>query len=200
MNSIELELNDIETTEDLLEKSLKLSGLVTRLFEEAGCRLVVVGGSAVEFYTEGAYMSGDIDFCRRELIGIPPRQAQDIMGKLGATGGPRSWQVAGLYVDILGLLENESVAPFRNILTPCGVVRVLPPELTLVERILIAFYPKLDLEAKDVALKMFAACLSGETPVDWSEVERLAALPAFRVTAELKELGEEAQRELEKGN
>ena len=35
MNSIELELSDIKTTEDLLEKSLKLSGLVTRMFDEA---------------------------------------------------------------------------------------------------------------------------------------------------------------------
>ena len=56
--------NDIETTDDLLEKALKLSGLVSYLFAEAGWPLVVVGGSAVEFYTEGAYMSGDIDFCR----------------------------------------------------------------------------------------------------------------------------------------
>lgn len=200
MDTVQLELSDIEATGDLLEKSLKLAGLVTRLFKEVGCNLIVVGGSAVEFYTEGAYMSGDIDFCRSELMGIPLRQSQDIMATLGATGGPRSWQVAGLYVDIFGLLENESVAPLRSISTPCGVVRVLPPELALVERVLIAFYPQLDSDAKDVALKMFTACLSGDTPVDWDEVERLAALPAFRVTAELKELGEEAMCELKKRN
>jgi len=28
----------------------------------------------VEFYTEGAYMSGDIDFCRRTLRPVPLRQ------------------------------------------------------------------------------------------------------------------------------
>ena len=61
---IEAAKSDILATEDLLERALKLSGLVTALFAEQGYRLVVVGGSAVEFYTEGGYMSGDIDFCR----------------------------------------------------------------------------------------------------------------------------------------
>ena len=58
---------DIESTTDLLERALKLSGLITSLFAERGFKLVVVGGSAVEFYTEGGYMSGDIDFCRKTL-------------------------------------------------------------------------------------------------------------------------------------
>ena len=55
---------DIEATSDLLERALKLAGLITALFQRHGFALVVVGGSAVEFYTEGGYMSGDIDFCR----------------------------------------------------------------------------------------------------------------------------------------
>jgi hypothetical protein len=46
---------DIASTEDLLERALKLSGLVTTLFADVGFNLVVVGGSAVEFYTEGGY-------------------------------------------------------------------------------------------------------------------------------------------------
>ncbi len=123
MDATQAALKDIEATADLLEKGLKLAGLVTRLFAEAGCNLVVVGGSAVEFYTEGAYMSGDIDFCRRDLARIPLRRAQDIMALL-------------------------------------------------------------------------AACVSGETSVDWEEVNRLAALPEFNVSVELDELREEVQREL----
>jgi len=196
MDTTRSAIKDIEGTDDLLEKSLKLAGLVTRLFADAGCNLVIVGGSAVELYTEGAYMSGDIDFCRRELTRIPLRQAQDIMATLGATGGPRSWQVAGLYVDLLGFLENESVAPCRTIATPFGTVSVLPPETTLVERVLLAFYPQPDPNAREVARKLLAACLSGVTPVDWDEVSRLAALPDFNVTSELDELRQEVQREL----
>ncbi len=196
MDAMQEALKDIESTDDLLEKALKLAGLVTRLFADAGSDLVVVGGSAVEFYTEGAYMSGDIDFCRRELSRVPLRQAQEIMGTLGATGGPRSWLVAGLYVDMLGLLENESVAPCRTIETPFGPVSVLPVELALVERVLLAFYPQPDAGARDVACKLLAACLSGETPVDWTEVDRLAKLPDFNIRSEMATLREEVQREL----
>ena len=45
-------LADITSTGDLLERALKLAGLVSTLVAEVGFKLVVVGGSAVEFYTE----------------------------------------------------------------------------------------------------------------------------------------------------
>jgi hypothetical protein len=54
-------LGGISSTDDLLERALKLSGLVTALFADIGFDLVVVGGAAVEFYTEGRYMSGDVE-------------------------------------------------------------------------------------------------------------------------------------------
>jgi len=190
-------LRGIETTPDVLERALKLAGLVTRLFAEAGWDLVVVGGSAVEFYTEGAYMSGDIDFCRRQLKAIPLRMAQDLMAQLGGTGGPRSWRVAGLYVDLLGLLENEAVTPCRALETPFGQVSIMPLELALVERVLLAYYPSPTEEAKDVAKKILAVCLRDESAVDWDEVGRLAALNDFRITDELNALKEEVERELE---
>ncbi len=186
-------LQEIEATPDLLERGLKLAGLVSRVFADAGHELVVVGGSAVEIYTEGSYMSGDIDFCRRNLAPIALRKAQDIMALLGATGGPRSWKVAGLYVDLLGLLENESQAPCRIIETPYGPITVIPPELVLVERVLLAFYPQVSQEARDVAQKMLAACISGSTAVDWAEVERLAGLPSFSIKKEIMLLRKETE-------
>jgi hypothetical protein len=190
------DIREIEATPDLLERALKLAGVVTRLFRDAGWDLVVVGGSAVEFYTEGAYMSGDIDLCRRNLAPIPPRLAQDLMGGLGATGGPRSWKVAGLFVDLLGLLENEAAVPCRTIGTPYGAISVIPAELAVVERALLAFYPQADPDARNVAKKMMAVCVSGDTPVDWDEIRRLAGLPSFGISKELQELKREVEREL----
>jgi len=189
-------LEEIEQTQDLLERALKLAAVVTRLFADEGWKLIVVGGSAVEFYTEGAYMSGDIDFCRMTLKPIPPRKAQEIMGRLRAKGGPRSWQVAGLYVDLLGLLENEAQTPYREIETPLGQVTLVPAELVLVERVLPAFYPTPDEEAAAVARKMMAVCVSGKTPVDWLEVKRLACLPDFDIAGELERLRKEVAHEL----
>ena len=111
---------DIEATADLLERAMKLSGLVTTLFQERGFSLVVVGGSAVEFYTEGGYMSGDIDFCRKTLKAVPPRLMQEIAESLGGKGLGRNWLICGLYVDLLGILETESTLPERLLETPYG--------------------------------------------------------------------------------
>ena len=183
---IKAAMADIESTSDLLERALKLSGLVTTLFQRHGFPLVVVGGSAVEFYTEGGYMSGDIDFCRKTLNAIPPRLMQEIIAELGGKGVARSWEVCGLYVDLLGILENESVLPNRELETPYGTVRIIPPELALVERILIAYYPP-SAELLVTARKMMVATL-GDSNFNWNEAERLAALPSFGVLEELRKL------------
>lgn len=196
MSTLRDEIKGIEQTRDPLTRGLLLAALVTRLFKAAGFDLVVVGGSAVEVYTEGAYMSGDIDLCKRNLRPVPPRTAQDLMAKLGATGGPRSWKVAGIFVDLLGLIENEAVTPYRKIETPYGALEIIPPELILVERVLLAMHPAPNPEARRVARLLMAVCVSGATPVDWDEVERLAALPAFAVADELKNLRQEVQGEV----
>ena len=184
---------DIEATSDLLERALKLAGLITALFQRHGFALVVVGGSAVEFYTEGGYMSGDIDFCRTSLKAIPPRLMQEVIAELGGKGVARSWMVCGLCIDLLGILENESVLPNRELDTPYGAVQIIPPELALVERILIAYYPPSQ-ELLVTARKMMVAAIN-DVAFNWTEAERLAALPAFGVLDELRQL----RREVENG-
>ena len=178
---------DIEATDDLLERALKLSGLITTLFAERGFPLVVVGGSAVEFYTEGGYMSGDIDFCRKTLKAIPPRIVQEVAERLGGKGLGRNWLICGLYVDILGLLESETILADRVVQTPYGEVRMLPPELALVERVLFA---EQDAECVASARQMMAAALK-DADFDWTEAERLAALRDFSVLPQMRKLKEE---------
>ena len=181
---------NIEATGDLLERALKLSGLITALFAERGFPLVVVGGSAVEFYTEGGYMSGDIDFCRKTLKAIPPRIMQEVAELLGGKGLGRNWLICGLYVDILGLLESETDLPDRVVQTPYGEVRMLPPELALVERVLFA---EQDAECVASARQMMAAALK-DANFDWVEAERLAALQDFSVLSQMRRLKEEIAR------
>jgi hypothetical protein len=95
-------LTDITAENDPTLKHLKLASLVSAVFREGGVELVVVGGSAIEFYTEGAYVSGDLDLCLISPARLDVRTRQELMGRLGAVGGPRNWQVAGMYVDVLG--------------------------------------------------------------------------------------------------
>ena len=178
---------DIESTNDLLERAMKLAGLLTTLFRERGFSLVVVGGSAVEFYTEGGYMSGDIDFCRKTLRAVPPRLMQEIAESLGGKGVGRSWLICGLCVDMLGVLENESQASERTLQTPFGDVRLIPPELALVERVL---YAEQDAECRPSARQMMCAALADAT-FDWSEAERLADLRDFKVLPQLQALKKE---------
>jgi len=178
---------DIEATADLLERALKLSGLITTLFAQRGFPLVVVGGSAVEFYTEGGYMSGDIDFCRKTLRAVPPRVMQEVAESLGGKGLGRNWLICGLYVDLLGVLETESQLPERILQTPYGDIKILPPELALVERVL---YAEQDAECVASARQMMAAALA-DSRFDWAEAERLAVLPDFKVAEKLSELKQE---------
>ena len=178
---------DIEATGDLLERTLKLSGLVTTLFQEQGFPLVVVGGSAVEFYTEGGYMSGDVDFCRRSLKAIPLRLMADVMSRLGGKSLGRNWLVCGIYVDFLGLLESETVLPNRELETPYGTVYFLPPELALVERIIFA---ESSAECLPSARQMMAAALQ-DGRFDWAEARRLADLPDFKVLPRLEAMRKE---------
>ena len=178
---------DIEATSDLLERSLKLSGLVTALFQEQGFPLVVVGGSAVEFYTEGGYMSGDVDFCRKSLKAIPLRLMSDVMSRLGGKSLGRNWLVCGIYVDFLGLLESETSLPNRELDTPYGRVYLLPPELALVERII---FSESSTECLPSARQMMAAALQDEH-FDWAEARRLADLPDFKVLPRLEAMRKE---------
>lgn len=178
---------DIEATMDLLERAMKLSGLLTTLFRERGFPLVVVGGSAVEFYTEGGYMSGDIDFCRKTLRAVPPRLMQEIAESLGGKGVGRTWLICGLCVDLLGILENEAEVEERTLQTPFGDVKIIPPELALVERIL---YAEQDAECRLSARQMMCAALN-DASFDWGEAERLASLRDFQVLPQLRALREE---------
>src|SRR5450759_3265259 len=95
-------LADITAEQDPTVKSLKLASLCSALWAERGVELVVVGGSAIEILTEGAYASGDLDMCHATAATLPVAQRKEIMGLLDAKGGPRNWQVAGMYLDLLG--------------------------------------------------------------------------------------------------
>src|SRR5450759_5212160 len=161
-------LADITAEKDPTLKSAKLASLCSTLWAERGVELVVVGGSAIEILTEGAYASGDLDLCHT-TASLPIRERQEIMGWLGAKGGPRNWQVAGMYLDLLGPVESFARTPFRRIKAPYGSILVMKPEDLLVERVLMTFYLGESQTARDCAKKLAAVMLTKGLPVDWNE-------------------------------
>jgi hypothetical protein len=133
-------LADVTAEQDPTLKSAKLASLCSALWAERGVELVVVGGSAIEILTEGAYASGDLDMCPATAATLPIAQRKEIMRLLDAKGGPRNWQVAGMYLDLLGPVESFARTPFRRVEAPYGSILLMKPENLLVERVLVSFY------------------------------------------------------------
>src|SRR5438270_10321666 len=132
-DQIKRALEDISGEQDATLKSLKLASICSALWAERGVELVVVGGSAIEFLTEGAYASGDLDLCHITAATLPIRERQEVMGWLQAEGGPRNWKVAGMYLDLLGPAESFARTPYRRLEGPYGRVAVMKAEDLLVE-------------------------------------------------------------------
>lgn len=190
-------LKEISSEDDPTVKNLKLASLCSAIFRENGIELVVVGGSAIEFYTEGAYTSGDVDLCivsAQERLTV--RKRQQIMGLLRAEGGPRSWRVAGGYVDILGDFENLASTNSRTISAPFGKVVLSPVEELLVERVLVGSYPASYPPALECARKLTAAALRNEFEIDWTEVSRLASRPEYGNLPDVKSIVDETAKAL----
>lgn len=69
-----------ENISDPIKERILLAGLISSLAREFANELVVVGGSAVEFYTAASYMTKDIDFIAKDDF-----QIAKIMTSLGFT-------------------------------------------------------------------------------------------------------------------
>ena len=187
-NELHEALGDIGRETDPTLKHLKLASLCSAVFAEQGIELVVVGGSAIEFYTDGAYTS-DVDLCViRAKSPLTARLRQEIMGQLDAKGGPRSWEVSGAYVDVLGPFENLARTSIRTLTGPYGEVRISPIEELIVERVLVSHYPQDYPPALDCARKLVAAALQGEVEADWQEVNRLAKTTAYANWRDVEDL------------
>lgn len=80
---IQSALQHIEQEADPNLKSLLLAALISEEFRAAGFEPVVVGGSAIEFYTDGAYMSGDTDICWKGAKVPTPVEKAAVLALLG---------------------------------------------------------------------------------------------------------------------
>jgi len=189
-------LADVTAEQDPTIKSLKMASLCSALWAERGVELVVVGGSAIEILTEGAYASGDLDMCHATRETLPVAERKEIMGLLDAKGGLRNWKVVGMYLDLLGPVESFAHTPFRRIEAPYGNILLMKPEDLLVERVLMTFYLGESQTARDCAKKLVAVILGGDMAVNWDEVRRVANLPEYRNLPECIKLVKEVADEL----
>ena len=200
-------LAEIRAAPTQAEKNLRAASLLCALFRVAGWEMVVVGGSAIEFYTAGDYLTRDLELCR--AAGTKPLSARveaEVMNAVGArsVGTRRQWLLDGLgevTIDLLGEIETVGTAPLQTLLGPGGEVRLMPVEELLVERVFMAFVCEPpDASALSAAKQLAAVCLAGGVRADWRRIERLAAGKEYGIAPAVRQLKLQVQRELRKKN
>ena len=188
-------LDVIRTEGEPSLKNLRVAALLSELLRAVGADPVVVGGSAVEFYTEGAYVSGDVDICFTGVWLPKAAQRAEVMRRVGAQAlSSRKFVVAGVYVDLLGAVETGARTPFQEV----GPVKLLPIEDLVAERIFAAFsFPTHNPEQEAVARTLLRAVLSGQIEADPEEMRRLAASPDYGVGEQFERLTREVSAEIQ---
>jgi hypothetical protein len=191
----------IESETDASARALLLAALVSEEFRARGFEPVIVGGSAIEFYTDGAYMSGDVDVCWKGIRTPTPFDRAQIMSQVPGIEsiGTRSWKLFDLHLDLLGEVTTYTPENYTKMSTPLGMIVLQPVEDLLVERVFSArCWTAPNPTDEECARKLMAAVLRGHVSVDWAEVERVAALPAYQCLEAVEAMKREVSEELEK--
>ena len=170
-----------------LERHLRAAAAITRALAPTQLRPVVVGGSAVEFYTRGAYTTADLDLI---LPGL--QEAAEALERLGFTRHGASF----VHPDV-PIVVDLPPAPLAGDPARLSVVEVegLPVyvigiEDLVADRLRAAAYWN-DEGSKEWAVQLMAAYWDD---LDWDYLERLTASepdPRYaRVDQEARRLAE----------
>lgn len=175
-----LKLVEAVSAEDQPHRHLLLASLISELFAEIGHQLIVVGGSAVEIYTDGRYVSKDIDFAR--VAYQASEKAPEIMASIGAVpfglkpGNPvplgwRPYLIKrfSTTIDLCDTVDisdatRASGVSYVKVQTPCGDVLVYPPEELIAERLYLSISPSLSPDRYLTATVLLESYLEGRIP------------------------------------
>ena len=128
----------LRSEKDATTRDLYFCAILSREAGESEAQLVVVGGSAIEIYTQGMYVSGDID-----LVGNRAALAR-ILKSWGFVRHNREWYseewkiAVDLVSDLHGLTGSQKRV--RTIVTRYGPVRLAAVEDLIIKRLLSAKY------------------------------------------------------------
>ena len=86
--SLKNDLLECLNIKDRLERQVSIAGIITATLEPLNIRPIVVGGTAVEFYTLGQYATLDIDF-----VGIINDKMKKALADLGFLKEGRYWRI-----------------------------------------------------------------------------------------------------------
>ncbi len=148
------------------ERNLWLGALLGR---EASTKIVIVGGSAIEVYTNGKCVSADIDLVgeRRSIIRTLEEWGFRHEGRLWSRAELKLW------VDPVGKQYTGDARRLREVSTPYGSVHLASVEDLIAKRLIeIKVWPRVGTELFDQAV-----ALAAEYPeeLDWDYLTGVAA-------------------------
>jgi hypothetical protein len=120
-----------------------------------------------------------------------PRERETALVAAGESLSVRSWNIAGVMVDLFGRLETSA----RSLLQSVGEVRLIQIEDLIAERLLIATVPQFNAERWQVAKILLAAGWKKLVTLDRDELQRVAESSDYRVGDELRRMIAEIERE-----
>ncbi|MGI0128864.1 MAG: hypothetical protein ACREDE_11205 [Thermoplasmata archaeon] len=147
------------------ERNLWLGAVLSK---EIAADVVIVGGSAIEVYTSGKYVSGDIDVVgeRGLIISALERWGFRRHGRLWSRSDLELW------VDPVGRNYTGDVRRLREVSTPYGPVRLASVEDLIAKRVIeVKVWPRTGTEMFDQAV---ALATEYDEDVDWDYVTLVA--------------------------
>jgi hypothetical protein len=133
---IMLRLDDLPNIKDPVKKRAVFIALLSEeIIKRGGEAPIVVGGEALEIYTQGAYTTGDID------LKTPLKITEDVLSEWNFIKRGRTWfnESLDLYVDLLGETLDEGKDAEKRTerveIEEGAVIRVLSIEDLIIDRL-----------------------------------------------------------------
>ena len=151
------------------ERMVFVMSLVTPKLEEKGVKSVVIGGSAVEFYTRDWYATGDIDLAvtkdKRKII-------DEAMKELGFRSEGRMWvrEDLNLYIETPGDISTINIDKATKLDTDAGYTYIIGIEDIILDRISAALHWKSESD-KEQAIRISSIYFD---KIDWPYVREKA--------------------------
>lgn len=151
-----------------LELQLRTAAVIAGLLKPLGGTVIVVGGSAVSFYTGGAYLSRDIDL----VTSVPASQIAEVLSPTGFVRTDGAWVHSELDVVVDFPASPLAGDPARvvQIQTDEGALAVIGLEDLLIDRLNAVVHWR-DTESREWCVTM----LSLHRDLDMAYLERRAA-------------------------
>lgn len=140
----------LRSLQDTATRDLYFCGLLSREAGELDAPVLVVGGSAIEIYTKGEYVSGDIDIVGNRTTLARVLESWGFVRK-GREWYSEDWRIAvDLVNDLSGLTGSRERV--RTIVTPYGPVQIAAIEDLIIKRLVSAKYWQIQSDREHAAI------------------------------------------------